>query len=179
MKCSVISVTVLSALFMSYGAFAADSDQGELIITGKVVGTTCKFTGDTTATIGMNQIGADRLNALNAGGVYDGYSNNTTVPLTVECTGDKAPKITFSSSQFDNTNKYITRNTASNNGAGFTVYYGDDFTNQINPDTGIQLDKTADNKYTLNFSARYAKVGSTPVTAGDVSSSLTMTVVTD
>ena len=101
MKRSIISAAVLSAVVMSAGAFAADSDQGELIITGKVVGTTCKFTGDTTATIGMNQIGADRLNALSAGGVYEGYSNKTTVPLTVECTGSKAPKITFSSSQFD------------------------------------------------------------------------------
>ena len=94
MKRSIISAAVLSAVVMSAGAFAADSDQGELIITGKVVGTTCKFTGDTTATIGMNQIGADRLNALSAGGVYEGYSNKTTVPLTVECTGSKAPKIT-------------------------------------------------------------------------------------
>lgn len=150
-----------------------------MIITGKVVGTTCKFTGDTTATIGMNQIGADRLNNLDAGGVYEGYSNKTTVPLTVECTGDKAPKITFSSSQFDSSNKYITRNTAANNGAGFSVYYGDDFTKQVNPDTGIELTKTSDNKYTLNFSARYARIGAAAVTAGDVASSLTMTVVTD
>ncbi len=60
MKRSIISAAVLSAVFMSAGAFAADSDQGELIITGKVVGTTCKFTGDTTATIAMNEIGVDR-----------------------------------------------------------------------------------------------------------------------
>lgn len=96
MKRSIISAAVLSVVFMSAGTFAADTDQGELIITGKVVGTTCKFTGDSTATIGMNQIGADRLNALSAGGVYDGYTNKTTVPLTVECTGTEAPKITFS-----------------------------------------------------------------------------------
>lgn len=179
MKRSIISAAVLSAAFLSAGAFAADTDQGELIITGKVTGTTCKFTGDATATIGMNQIGADRLNELSNGGVYDGYSNKTTVPLTVECTGTVAPKITFSSSQFDSTNKYITRNTASNNGAGFAVYYGDDFTKQVRSDTDIQLEKTADNKYTLNFSARYAKAGSGAVAAGDVASSLTMTVVTE
>ncbi|EMO4246574.1 fimbrial protein YehD [Citrobacter freundii] len=176
MKRSIISAAVLSVVFMSAGAFAADTDQGELIIMGKVVGTTCKFTGDSTATIGMNQIGADRLNALSAGGVYDGYTNKTTVPLTVECTGTEAPKITFSSSQFDSTNKYITRNTASNNGAGFAVYYGNE---QVNPESGIQLTKTADNKYVLDFSARYAKVGTGIVESGDVASSLTMTVVTD
>ncbi|NTZ49157.1 fimbrial protein YehD [Citrobacter gillenii] len=179
MKRSIISAAVLSVVFMSAGVFAADTDQGELIITGKVVGTTCKFTGDSTATIGMNQIGTDRLNALTAGGVYDGYSNKTTVPLSVECTGNTAPKITFSSSQFDSANKYITRNTAANNGAGFSVYYGDDFTKPVNPEEGITLTKTADNKYTLNFSARYAKIGTAAVSAGDVASSLTMTVVTD
>jgi hypothetical protein len=85
---------------------------------------------------------------LSAGGVYDGYTNKTTVPLTVECTGTEAPKITFSSSQFDSTNKYITRNTASNNGAGFAVYYGNE---QVNPESGIQLTKTADNKYVLTL----------------------------
>ncbi|HHU0689643.1 fimbrial protein YehD [Citrobacter sp. Marseille-Q3906] len=178
MKRSVISAAVLTAVFMSAGAFSVDSDQGELVITGKVTGTTCKFVGDTTATIGMNQIGADRLNALTLGGVYDGYSNQTTTPLTVECTGTEAPRITFSSSQFDSANKYITRNTASSNGAGFAVYYGNDFTQQVNPGTGINLTKTSDNKYILNFKARYAKAGNA-VTAGDVASSLTMTVVTD
>ncbi|EAY3716711.1 fimbrial protein YehD [Salmonella enterica] len=178
MKRLLIAASVLSAIFMSAGVFAADSDQGELIITGKVVGTTCKFTGETTATIGMNQIGVDRLNGLNAGDVYEGYSNKTTAPLTVECTGDKAPRITFSSSQFDSTRNFITRNTASANGAGFVVYYGEGFTQRVNPEDGIELTKTADNKYTLNFSARYAKQGTT-VTAGDVASSLTMTVVTD
>ncbi|ECR8716991.1 fimbrial protein YehD, partial [Salmonella enterica] len=122
--------------------------------------------------------GVDRLNGLNTGEIYEGYSNKTTAPLTVECTGDEAPRITFSSSQFDSTRNFITRNTASANGAGFVVYYGEDFTQRVNPDDGIELTKTADNKYTLNFSARYAKQGPT-VTAGDVASSLTMTVVTD
>lgn len=178
MKRTIIAASVLSAVFMSAGVFAAESDQGELIITGKVVGTTCKFTGDTTATIGMNQIGVDRLNGLTTGGVYEGYSNKTTAPLTVKCTGDKAPRITFSSSQFDSANNFITRNTASANGAGFVVYYGDDFTNRVTPDSGIQLTKTENNEYTLTFSARYAKQGPA-VTAGDVASSLTMTVVTD
>ncbi|EED2922392.1 fimbrial chaperone protein, partial [Salmonella enterica subsp. diarizonae] len=37
MKRLLIAASVLSAIFMSAGVFAADSDQGELIITGKVV----------------------------------------------------------------------------------------------------------------------------------------------
>jgi type 1 fimbria pilin len=35
MKRSIISAAVLSVVFMSAGAFAADTDQGELIITGR------------------------------------------------------------------------------------------------------------------------------------------------
>ncbi|SUX89603.1 major fimbrial subunit [Citrobacter koseri] len=57
MKRSIIAASVLSAIFMSAGVFAADADYGELIITGKVVGTTCKFVGDATAKIDMNQVG--------------------------------------------------------------------------------------------------------------------------
>ncbi|HEM6810733.1 TPA: fimbrial protein YehD [Citrobacter koseri] len=177
MKRSIIAASVLSAIFMSAGVFAADADYGELIITGKVVGTTCKFVGDATAKIDMNQVGVDRLNILNAGGVYDGYSNSTITPLKVECTGDNAPRITFSRSQFDSSHTSVTRNTASNNGAGFSVYYDG---TKVNADNGISLDKSDDGKYELSFSARYSNLaGQNNVTAGEVSSSLTLTVVTD
>lgn len=37
MKRSIISAAVLSVVFMSAGAFAAGSDQGELIITGRLL----------------------------------------------------------------------------------------------------------------------------------------------
>lgn len=179
MKRSIISAAVLSAVFMSAGAFAADSDQGELIITGKVVGTTCKFTGDTTATIAMNEIGVDRLNSVSAGGIYDGYSNKTTMPLSVECDPGVTPHISFSSSQFNpGANNTITINTASkDNGAGFAVYYNGTL---IKPDSNIDLGTSpqGDGKYNLDFTARYANLSGT-VIPGDVTSSVTMTVVAD
>lgn len=46
MKRSIIAVAVLSSLFMSAGAVAEGNQQGELIITGNVVGTTCQFIGN-------------------------------------------------------------------------------------------------------------------------------------
>lgn len=180
MKHSIIAVAVLSSLFMSAGAFAEGNQQGELIITGKVVGTTCQFIDGTTATIAMNEIGADQFENVTVGGTVDTYSNKTTVPLKVQCTGDKTPRITFSSSQFVDSYDNITVNTASNNGAGFAVYYVNNGNeNKITKDGVIELNgQGVDGLYTLNFSAKYAKPDET-VTPGDVKSALTMTVVTD
>ncbi|RZN37641.1 fimbrial protein YehD [Escherichia sp. E2593] len=180
MKRSIIAVAVLSSLFMSAGAFAEGNQQGELIITGKVAGTTCQFTEATTATITMNEIGADQLNGQEAGYIHEGYSNTTILPLKVKCTGEKPPKITFSRDQFDVGNSGITRNTAEENGAGFAVYYegADGQSQQIKGDDYIHLVKNDANEYELNFRAKYAAVG-TEVKAGAVNSALTMTVVTD
>lgn len=177
MKYSNINILALSSLLVCTSVFAAESDFGELIISGKVVGTTCKFIGETNARIDMNQIGADRLNDLNSGQVYDGYSNTTITPLNIECSGENPPIISFSRSQFDPNHPTITINTASDNGAGFAVYHGETL---INSDDTISLDKKDNGKYSLNFTAKYANVsGKNSITPGEVSSSLTLTVVTD
>lgn len=128
----------------------------------------------------MNEIGADQFENVTVGSTVDTYSNKTTVPLKVKCTGDKTPRITFSSSQFVDSYDNITVNTASNNGAGFAVYYvNNDEEKRITKDGVIELNgKDTNDLYTLNFSARYAK-SDTSVTSGDVKSALTMTVVTD
>ncbi|MEK0001819.1 fimbrial protein YehD [Escherichia albertii] len=180
MKRSVIAVAVLSSLFMSAGNAAEGNQQGELIITGKVAGTTCQFDGATTATIAMNEIGADQFQDKDAGYIHDAYSNTTILPLKVICTGDNAPKITFSRDQFDVGNSGITRNTAEENGAAFAVFYedADGQSKQIKGDDYIHLVKNDANEYELNFRAKYAKAGA-EVTAGPVNSALTMTVVTD
>ncbi|MJC99455.1 fimbrial chaperone protein, partial [Salmonella enterica subsp. enterica] len=55
MKRSLIAASVLSAVFMSAGAFAAEYDSGVLNINGKVVGTTCQFVDTNTAEIRLNE----------------------------------------------------------------------------------------------------------------------------
>ncbi|VEA46454.1 fimbrial protein [Salmonella enterica subsp. arizonae] len=75
MKRSLIAASVLSAVFMSAGAFAADEDMGELIINGKVVGTSCTFEGANSATIELSQVGVDRFADLNPGDIYTGYTS--------------------------------------------------------------------------------------------------------
>ncbi|PLM81476.1 fimbrial protein, partial [Klebsiella variicola] len=59
MKRLTVAAAVLATVFMSAGAFA-DTDQGEVIITGRVVGTTCQFLdGNNSTTITMNQVGQE------------------------------------------------------------------------------------------------------------------------
>lgn len=176
MKHSIFAVSVLSTVFLSTGAFAANEDAGILEITGKVVGTTCAFVGGSTAEINLNEIGADKLNSLQVGDVYNGLEARAPVPLKIKCDGGKQPTISFSTTQFDSND--ITRNNGSAQGVGFAVYYGDTNT-QVDPQAGVKLTPNESGEYTLDFLARYARAAGASVTAGDVKSTLIMTVVTD
>lgn len=182
MKRSLVTAAVLSALFVSAGAFAADSDYntdyGVLNIKGEVKGTTCKFSNNNfESTIIMNQIGTDVFNNIAAGNAYSGYTNQTTTPLKLKCDPNKKPHIYFSSSQFEDANESITLNTATNNGVGFLVMYNGE---SFSPKDGIELSQEQDGTYELHFSAQYARLKSaSAVSSGEVASSLTLTVVTD
>nr|QWI67263.1 fimbrial protein YehD [Salmonella enterica subsp. enterica] len=178
MKRSLIAASVLSAVFMSAGVFAADEyDIGVLNINGKVVGTSCTFEGANSATIELSQVGVDRLTDLNPGDIYTGYTSPEAI-LKVKCTNTANPRISFNRSQFVD-NMQITKNNATNNGAGFAVYLDG---TQVKPDEAgnytLNSSKFENGVYTLNFSARYAAVENT-VTPGSVESVLTMTVLTD
>lgn len=175
MKRSLIAASVLSAVFMSAGAFAAEYDSVVLNINGKVVGTTCQFVDTNTAEIRLNEIGADKVSNLIPGQIYDAVTNQTQMPLKIKCRPEVTPRITFSSTQFDSND--ITFNNGSAKGVGFAVYYGNT-DNQIDPQTGVTLDPNSTGEYDLTFLARYARLDG-DVASGDVSSTLTLTVVTD
>ncbi|EAX5085943.1 fimbrial protein YehD [Salmonella enterica] len=175
MKRSLIAASVLSAVFMSAGAFAAEYDSGVLNINGKVVGTTCQFVDTNTAEIRLNEIGADKLSAVSPGTIYDAVTNQTQVPLKIKCQPNVTPRITFVSTQFDSNN--FTLNNGSAKGVGFAVYYGNT-DSQIDPQTGVTLEPNKDGVYDLTFLARYARLAG-DVEKGEVSSTLTLTVVTD
>ncbi|EGB9536653.1 fimbrial protein YehD, partial [Salmonella enterica] len=173
---SLIAASVLSAVFMSAGAFAVDEyDSGVLNINGKVVGTTCQFLGTNTAEIRLNEIGTDKVINLTPGQIYDAVTSQTQMPLKIKCQPDVAPRITFSSTQFDS--RDITFNNGSAKGVGFAVYYRST-DNQIDPETGVTLAPNSSGEYDLTFLARYARLDG-DVASGDVSSTLTLTVVTD
>lgn len=182
MKRSLVTAAVLSALLVSAGAFAEDAtyntDYGVLNIKGEVKGTTCKFSNDNAeSTIAMNQVGTDVFKDINVGAAYKGYTNQTTTPLKLKCTDGKTPHIYFSTSQFEDADKSITINTATNNGVGFLVMYDG---KEFNPQNGIELTPNENGIYELHFSAQYARLKSAvDVSSGEVESSLTLTVVTE
>ncbi|PHP44913.1 fimbrial protein YehD, partial [Salmonella enterica] len=113
----------------------------------------------------------------NPGDIYTGYTSPEAI-LKVRCTNTANPRISFNRSQFVD-NMQITKNNATNNGAGFAVYLDGI---QVKPDEAgnytLNSSKFENGVYTLNFSARYAAVENT-VTPGSVESVLTMTVLTD
>lgn len=89
--------------------------------------------GTNTAEIRLNEIGADKIINLTPGQIYDAVTNQTQMPLKIKCQQGVAPRITFSSTQFDSHD--ITFNNGSAKGVGFAVYYGST-DNQIDPETG-------------------------------------------
>ncbi|HCO7937972.1 TPA: fimbrial protein YehD [Escherichia coli] len=183
MKRSVIAATVLASLFMSAGSFAAEgSTEGQLTINGKVTETTCQFLSDSkNTTISMSEIGRDQFENVEVGSPVTTYSNTTSLPLKVKCPGEKKPRITFSSTQFEGTGSNVTRNTGGASGVGFAVFLGTgtDSSKRISGNSPIELTSAATNgEYELHFTAQYAKAAD-DVGTGEVSSAITMTVVTD
>ncbi len=183
MKRSVIAATVLASLFMSAGSFAAEgSTEGQLTINGKVTGTTCQFlSGSENTTISMSEIGRDQFENVEVGSPVTTYSNTTSLPLKIKCSGEKEPRITFSSTQFfKGAASNVTRNTGDASGVGFAVFFGKgtDSSNRISGNSPIKLPPATHGEYELHFTAQYAKADNN-VGTGEVSSAITMTVVTD
>lgn len=119
MKRSIITIAVLSSVFISAGAVAATGDtydSGVLKINGKVVGTTCQFIDSNTAEISLNEVGMDKLSTLPVGQAYTPVVNGTQQPLRIKCDGNKTPRVTFSASQFDD--KKVTFNNGDAKGVG-------------------------------------------------------------
>lgn len=180
MKRSLVTAAVLSALFVSAGAFADEFESGKLIINGEVVGSTCKFIDNNEAIIQMNPVSSTSISETQEWQAYEGYENQTIMPLKINCANlpdGHAPYLTVSKTQFLD-GKDITINTADAQGVGFSVTVN---SAEIKPSVSdrIPLEKVdSDGNYLLNFSAKYAHTTGT-VTPGKVASSLTLTVVTD
>ncbi|WP_061707793.1 fimbrial protein YehD [Pseudenterobacter timonensis] len=123
MKRSLVTAAVLSALFVSAGAFADDYESGKLIINGEVVGSTCKFIDNNEAIIQMNPVSSASIIATQEWQSYEGYENQTVMPLKINCANlpeGHVPYLTVSKTQFLD-GKDITINTADAEGVGFSV----------------------------------------------------------
>jgi len=182
MKKSLIAATVLALSFAAPSAFSAEIDSGTLTINGVIKGTTCHFeSGSQTAHIEMQQIGVNSLKDLEAGTAYAGYTNKTTTPFKVVCDNpNTVPKIKFVSEQFGVKGaESVTNNTTGNaTGVGYALFVNN---NRVNTDgsTAIASSPTANNEYTFDISAQYARLSGADVVAGDVESSITIMVIAD
>ncbi|EPQ6907732.1 fimbrial protein YehD [Citrobacter freundii] len=178
MKRSIISAVVLSAVFMSAGASAADSDSGILNINGTVTGTSCQFVnGATEATITLSSIPESLFSGVNVGSDVTYGEGRASTPLEIKCTNSDNVKIFISGNDVDN-NDVIIPTTGVNTGVGFKLFHNNKSIAKSGS-VGIPLSEfpaAGDGVYKLDLAARYAK-RMTDVTPGDVNATVTLKVV--
>lgn len=186
MKHSIISAAVLSAVFMSAGAFAAGVEEGTLTITGMVSGTTCKFLDTAnTATITLDDIPSTILTPL-AAGQDTGYGENEADKnLILECSSSDNVKIKVDGSAFDY-NSVIENKGKGPTEVGFKLFHKNvlitkDGQDEFKLSDLERLGSTEGNtQYGLRLSARYAKAigaAGAPVGTGEVKANVKLIVV--
>lgn len=187
MKRSIISVAVLSAVFMSAGAFAA-GEEGTLTIEGTIINSSCHFADNmNSSVITLPEIDASRFSGLSAG-VVVGTEVSDSTPMKIICpAGTKLNTIRISNGEF--TTEGVLKNTKEVNGevdaskgVGVKLKLGNkSITNDQETNVKDIITATKDDssgvEYTLGFSAQYARLNTaTPVVAGEISSVLTISV---
>lgn len=178
MKRSIISAAMLSAVFMSAGAFAADSDTGILNIVGTVVGTSCQFvSGNSSEDVVLSQVETNKFEGLSAGDIYTPIKEQTK-HLKIVCPNIEAGKslnITVKAPNLDANGVIGNTLTDGAKGVGFVLKYKDKIvdhsSNKITVEAGeFGLDKT----YMIPLDVYYAKQGGLSVTSGDVNATVTL-----
>lgn len=187
MKRSIISAAVLSAVFMSAGAFAA-GEEGTLTIEGTIINSSCHFADNmNSSVITLPEIDASRFSGLSAGAVV-GTEVSDSTPMKIICpAGTKLNTIRISNGEF--TTEGVLKNTKEVNGevdaskgVGVKLKLGNkSITNDQETNVKDIITATKDDSsgggYTLGFSAQYARLNTaTPVVAGEISSVLTISV---
>ncbi|PMC11590.1 fimbrial chaperone protein, partial [Klebsiella aerogenes] len=135
MKRSVIAAAVFSTVLMSVNAFAAapSEEQGELVIIGNVINSSCRFETDYSSTIQLADVDATRFAGMSAGEVLTYTTGGVLNPIAT---------------------------TTSANGVGFKLRLG---SADINENTIYDVNNLpgavtslGNGVYQMNFSAQYA-----------------------
>lgn len=184
MKRSIISAAVLSAVFMSAGAFAAN-EIGTLTINGTVENSSCYFkNSDAKSTITLPNIDASRFSGLSTGAtVGDEKRDDDSTPMVIVCpVGTELNTVRITGAQF--TSGVLNKTSGDANGVGFNLALGDKQitdAEESNLKNELTAKETNDGiEYTLDFKAKYARLNSDiPVTSGTLSSVLTISVSAD
>lgn len=186
MKRSIISAAVLSAVFMSAGAFAAETETGQLTIKGFVLPTSCTMiSGADKEQIIMPDVSQSALNQLSVGQQLNGITNSSSgSKIKFKCEGNNNPSISFIEDGFTSQYRDITEKSSGNaSGVGYKVYLQNerasgDASKPIQPGESVKLAKVVSGEYELDFKAYYAKTAN-EVTSGDVNSVIKLQVSTD
>lgn len=187
MKRSIISAAVLSAVFMSAGAFAA-GEEGTLTIEGTIINSSCHFADNlNSSTITLPEIDASRFSGLSAGTVVGNEVTDPT-PMKIICpAGTKLSTVRISNGDFTTEGvlknaKEVNGDIDASKGVGVKLKLGSKLiTNDQETNVKDILSTTKDDssgvEYSLDFSAQYARLNeATPVVAGEISSVLTISV---
>ncbi|QMJ04177.1 fimbrial protein YehD [Citrobacter freundii] len=184
MKRSIISAAVLSAVFMSAGAFAAD-DTGTLTIEGVVLPVSCTIvSGAAKDNIVMPDVSKSALDQIEVGDQLEGFTNSSGSKIKFKCDGKNNPSISFIEDGFTSQYRDITaKSSGVAEGVGYKVYLQNervsgDASKAIQPGESVKLKQTGNGEYELDFKAYYAKTA-TNVTAGEVNSVIKLQVSTD
>ncbi|WP_260863333.1 fimbrial protein YehD [Citrobacter sp. Marseille-Q6884] len=178
MKRSIISAAVLSAVFMSAGAFAANSDTGILNIVGTVVGTSCQFvSGNSSEDVVLNQVETNKLNGLTAGEIYTPIKEQTK-HLKIYCPDIEEGKVLNITVKAPNLDENGVIGNTLNDGAkgvGFALRYKNKAVNHSSNSIAVEVGEfDSDKTYMIPLDVYYAKQSDTSVTSGDVNATVTL-----
>ncbi|AGH74234.1 fimbrial protein [Edwardsiella piscicida] len=173
MNNGIISIAMLSGLFISSAVFAASSPSGQLRIQGEIVGASCTMQ-NSDQLLQLPLVGADQFIDVNPGEIYTGAS--AQADINIVCSGYEGDTLTLSFANSNMTDKgVITPTNGAETGVGFQLKVNDTLINGYN--TQHTLTGT-DGSYVLPITAYYHKVGDI-VNKGPVSSAVTYTITHD
>lgn len=176
MKRSLIATALISACFISTGAFAADTATGTLTINGNIAASACTFEENANQiNIDMATLPVSEFNSLAQYAAYTGLLGNAKNTVTIKCSPEAKVNLSLLSNiGLENNDTVIPSSNAS---MGYYLYLNND--NQpLEITKPIDITSYGENGiYTLPFKARYVpRVAGANVEAGSAVSTLVMSV---
>lgn len=172
MKEILVAGAITSSLLVSMNANAA-SDSVPVNITATVVENTCTPSWELS---GMN-VDFSRVSVKDFG--VGKAAGQKSFSLSLKDCGANATKVsvTASGSPDGTDSKLFANSVSTTSGVGVAIWGGPSQSTQMTPDGQVSVEyPITDNASTMTFSARLMQSGSTAPVAGDVKSTITMTV---
>ncbi|AOV96532.1 fimbrial protein [Edwardsiella hoshinae] len=175
MKNGIISVAMLSGLFISPALLAESLTAGRLQLQGEIVGASCTIqSNDTDKTLRLPPVGVDQFTDLAIGAIYTGVSAQANINII--CSGYDGNTLTLGFNNANMTeNGVITPTSGSATGVGFQLAIDNKL---VDAYTTTHTLKGEHGNYVLPITAYYHKTSDT-VNKGPLSSAVTYTITHD